>query len=207
MENSINELIFSRSVVEFVTVAKEYCAYIENVSDYKRKSFVRVMSSLLPLLYYKASLLPQTEPIYEEGNIKHVTEEYYIALNLRIKDLLGEHDAFPEVFDSRISEIDEQFSASIAEYLSDIYQDLKDFTMLYQKGQVEEMNDALWECTLNFQEFWGIRLANAIRAIHVLQHSGIDIEKDEEENTIPEKDIDTSQWIITKRQSDYREDE
>jgi hypothetical protein len=193
--------------VEFVTVAKEYCAYIENVSNYKRNNFVRVMSSLLPLLYYKASLLPQTEPIYEEGNIKHVTEEYYIALNLRIKDLLGEHDAFPEVFDSRISETDEQFSASIAEYLSDIYQDLKDFTMLYQKGQVEEMNDALWECTLNFQEFWGIRLANAIRAIHILQNSGIDIEKDSDENTESEKDIDTSQWIISKRQSDYREDE
>jgi hypothetical protein len=207
MENSINEIVFSRSVVEFVTVAKEYCAFLENISNYKRKDFVRVMSSLLPLLYYKASLLPKTEPVYEEGNKKHVTEEYYIALNLKIKDLLGEHDAFPEVFDSRISETDEQFSASIAEYLSDIYQDLKDFTMLYHKGQVEEMNDALWECTLNFQEFWGIRLANAIRAIHILQFSGIDIEKDVEENQTHEKDIDTSEWIISKRQSDYREDE
>ena len=209
MEEDINKLVFSRPVVEFATVAKEYCAYLEGIGGYNRKEFARVMVSLLPLLYYKASLVPQTEPVYEEGNPKHVTEEYYMALSLRIKELLGEHDAFPEVFDARISETDDQFSASLAEYLSDIYQDLKDFTMIYQKGHTEEMNDALWECMLNFQEYWGIRLANAIRAFHILQYSGIDIESDSSENDEPEseKEIDTSQWIITKRQKDLRDNE
>ena len=75
MESSIKEKVFGKNVVEFAAVAKEYCAFIENTTSFKRSQFVKVCSSLLPLLYYKTSLLPQTEPIYEEGNVKHVTEE------------------------------------------------------------------------------------------------------------------------------------
>jgi hypothetical protein len=202
---SLKELVFSRSVVEFAAVAKEYCAFIENSAKYKRSQFIKIAASLLPLLYYKASLLPQTEPVYDEGNQKHVTEEYYLALNTRLKSFFGQYDAFPEVFDPRISETDEGFSASLAEYLTDIYQDLKDFTMLYQKGQIEEMNDALWECTTTFREFWGIRLANAIRPIHQLTYGDTDTDIDEEEidvNENQDNEIDTSNWFITQRQND-----
>lgn len=202
MENSIKEIVFSKQVVEFAAVAKEYCAFIENATKFKRSQFVKISSSLLPLLYYKASLLPVAEPIYDEGNQKHVTEEFYLALNSRLKTYLGEFDAFPEVFDKRIVETDEEFSASLAEYLSDIYQDLKDFTMLYQSAQVEIMNDALWECTQNFKDYWGIRLANSIRAIHQLAFGGLDLDIEKEEDEQSPDDLDTSDWFITKRQND-----
>jgi hypothetical protein len=201
---STKELVVSRNVVEFAAVAKEYCAFIENTTNYKRSQFVKIISSLLPLLYYKASLLPETEPIYEEGNQKYVTEEYYIALNERIKHYLGEFDAFHEVFDKRTAETDDQFSASMAEYLSDVYQDLKDFTMIYQGGQADEINDALWECRLNFQEFWGMRLANSIRAVHKLAYGEVDLDEVVPEETKPETedDVDTSNWFITRRQDE-----
>lgn len=201
---STKEIVFSRNVVEFAAVAKEYCAFIEKYTDFKRSQFVKVANSLLPLLYYKATLLPETEPIYEEGNQKYVTEELYIALNQRIKHFLGEHDAFPEVFDERIAETDDQFSASLAEYLIDVYQDLKDFTMIYQGGQTDEINDALWECRLNFQELWGMRLANSIRAIHKLAYGEVDLDEDVPEEAKPETDddVDTSDWFITRRQNE-----
>jgi len=201
---SSKEIVFSRNVVEFAAVAKEYCAFIEKYTDFKRSQFVKVANSLLPLLYYKATLLPETEPIYEEGNQKYVTEELYIALNQRIKHFLGEHDAFPEVFDERIAETDDQFSASLAEYLIDVYQDLKDFTMIYQGGQTDEINDALWECRLNFQEFWGMRLANSIRAIHKLAYGEVDLDEEVSEEAKPETDddVDTSDWFITRRQNE-----
>lgn len=202
MDKSTKEIVFSKQVVEFAAVAKEYCAFIENITSYKRSQFVKISNTLLPLLYYKASLLPFTEPIYDDGNQKHVTEEYYLALNTRIKTYLGEHDAFPEVFDPRVVETDEQFSASLAEYLSDIYQDLKDFTMLYQGAQVDIMNDALWECFQNFKDYWGIRLANSIRAIHQLAFSGVDLDIVNEEVEQEPNDLDTSDWFITKRQNE-----
>lgn len=206
MTTSLKELVFNRQVVEFAAVAKEYCAFIENCSKFNRSSFVRVASSLLPLLYYKATLLPKTEPVYEGGNQKYVSEEFYLELNVRIRVLMGSFDSFPEVFDKRISETDDQFSASLAEYLTDIYQDLKDFTMIYKEGQIEEMNDALWECSLNFQEYWGIRLANSIRAIHLLVYSDADLTSDDE-ITNPEVEPDTSNWFVTKRQNDLSSNE
>lgn len=206
--SSTKEIVYSKGVVEFAAVAKEYCAFIENATSFKRSHFLRVAHSLLPLLYYKASLIPQTEPIYEEGNQKHVTEEFYIDLNETLKAYLGEFDAFPEVFDVRIAETDDMFSASIAEYLTDVYQDLKDFTMLYQNGRVEEMNDALWECYQNFKDYWGIRLANTIRAIHQLIASDADLDSQKEEETQDEgTEIDTENWFITQRQRQMDNDE
>ena len=199
--SSTKDLVFSRNVVEFAAVAKEYCAFIESATSFKRSQFIKVASSLLPLLYYKASLLPQTEPIYEEGNQKYVTEEYYIALNERLKHFLGEYDAFPEVYDERIAETDDEFSASLAEYLSDVYQDLKDFTMIYQGGQVEEMNDALWECRMTFQDDWGLRLANAVRPIHKLTYGDTDLDEPDEQ-LAKDNDVDTSEWFLTRLQNE-----
>ncbi len=33
------------------------------------------------------------------------------------------------------------------------------------------MSDALWECKKNFEEFWGQKLVNVLRAIHTLLYS------------------------------------
>ncbi|MDD4673703.1 MAG: DUF5063 domain-containing protein [Bacteroidales bacterium] len=198
----IKELVFSKTVVEFTAVAKEYCAFIENSTDFKLKQFIQVANSLLPLLYYKASLLPSTSPMYEQVNQKHVTEEHYMALHERTKHFLGQYDAFPEVFDKRTAETDDQFAASLSEYLCDIYQDLKDFTMIYQNGQAEEINDALWECKLNFGDFWGIRLANSIRAIHQLAYSDLELVTESPKGSEQNDNIDTSDWFITRRQNE-----
>lgn len=201
--STLKEIVYSKATLEFATVAQEYCNFIETATTLKRSQFVKVCHSFLPLLYYKASLIPATEPVSEMSNVKHVTEEIYLALEERLKTYLGQYDAFPGVFDPSVAETDEPFSASLAEYLSDVYQDLKDFTMLYQKGQVEEMNDALWECRLNFKDYWGIRLTNAIRAFHELAYSDDDL--DEADLTPMDKsedEVDTGDWFITRRQRD-----
>lgn len=197
----IKSIVYSRNVVEFATVAREFCAFLENVKTHNRKSFISASQKLLPLLYYKASILPETEPIFDEGNEKFVSEDFYFDIQNNLKQLLGPNDDFLEIYDPRADEGEGQYTASIAEYLSDIWQDLKNFTMLYQVGKAEVMNDALWECRLNFQEYWGIRLANTIKAMHILLYSGIDLEQDFEPNE-GAAEPDTSNWFITKRQND-----
>ncbi|NVO12125.1 MAG: DUF5063 domain-containing protein [Bacteroidales bacterium] len=197
----IKSIVYSRNVVEFATVAREYCAFLENVKTHSRKSFVSASQKLLPLLYYKTSILPETEPIFDEGNEKFVTEDFYFDVQNNLKLLLGPHDDFLEIYDPRADEGEGLYTASISEYLTDIWQDLKNFTMLYQVGKVEVMNDALWECRSNFQEYWGIRLANTIRAMHILLYTGIDLEQ-ESETDDEVKDPDTSNWFITRRQND-----
>jgi hypothetical protein len=199
-------IVYSRNVVEFATVAREYCAFLENIKPHGRKSFISASQKLLPLLYYKASILPETEPIFDEGNEKFVTEDVYFDIQNNLKQLLGPNDDFLEIYDPRADEGEGQYTASISEYLSDIWQDLKNFTILYQVGKVEVMNDALWECRSNFQEYWGIRLANSIKAMHILLYSGVDLEQDFETNE-DANEPDTSNWFITKRQNDLNSED
>jgi hypothetical protein len=88
--------------------------------------------------------------------------------------------------------------------MTDIYQDLKNFLLLYQTGTNDVMNDALWECRLNFESYWGQKLVNALRAVHKFICSGEAISevKEEKENG---ENKERSEWFISKRQKEFRE--
>ncbi len=101
--------------------------------------------------------------------------------------------------------LDGPLLSSISENMADMYQDAKDFLLLYQTGTNEIMNDAVWECRLNFENFWGQKLVNSMRAIHKFLYSGETIGKLEEDNEDRDENRDTSDWFITRRQKDYRE--
>ena len=89
--------------------------------------------------------------------------------------------------------------------MADIYQDLKDFLLLYQTGTPEVMNDALWECRMNFENFWGQKLTNSLRAIHRFIYSGEEIAKTEEDTEADDK-RNTADWFISRRQKELRGD-
>lgn len=62
-------------------------------------------------------------------------------------------------------------SASISEDLTDIYQDIKNFITIFERGITENMNDALYVCMENFKAYWGQKLVNVLRALHSLKYS------------------------------------
>ena len=47
-----SQVIFERNSVEFVTVAAEFCAFVERCEGMKRAEFVDTLLKILPLLYY-----------------------------------------------------------------------------------------------------------------------------------------------------------
>ena len=51
-----SEVVYSKNVIEFATVANEYCAFIEAVGQYQRKDFITRLQKLLPLLYLNPTL-------------------------------------------------------------------------------------------------------------------------------------------------------
>jgi hypothetical protein len=65
------------------------------------------------------------------------------------------------------------------------------------------MNDAVWECRLNFENFWGQKLTNSLRAIHKFIYSGEEIGKVEPDD-YRSGERNTSDWFITRRQKDLR---
>lgn len=164
----LHAVVYSKNVVEFVTVANEFCGLIENVNRFPAEQNLRTLRKMLPLLYLKAVLLPETEKFLEEELENYVTELDYNVLHQRWLVSLGEYDSYYEVFDPEIQFGEETVTASISESLLDIYQDLKDFLIAYSLGDEEIMNDALYICWLHFEEFWGQRLVNVLRPIHQL---------------------------------------
>lgn len=198
--------VYSRNVVEFVAVANEFCKYAERGAELKGEELLKILQRILPLMYIKASLLPQLEPVFEDGNEKFVREEDWIRIHETLKEKFGSADEYLEVFDDKIKDIEGPVTSSISENMADIYQDIKDFLLLYQTGTDEVMNDAVWECRLNFENFWGQKLLNAMRAIHKFIYSGEEIEKVENEEEMDDENRNTSDWFITRRQKDLRGD-
>ena len=78
-----SQVIFDRNVAEFVTVAAEFCNYLEQAETIKRATFVDTTLKILPLLYLKAAMLPECHTIGEElpgkvrdrGNLRSVAHE------------------------------------------------------------------------------------------------------------------------------------
>jgi hypothetical protein len=201
-----SEPVYSRNVVEFVAVANEFCKYAEHASELKGDELLKILQRILPLMYLKASLLPQLDPFFEEGNEKFVTEADWTVINDILKEKFGTANDFLEVFDEKINETVGPVVASISENMADIYQDMKDFLLLYQTGTAEVMNDAVWECRMNFENFWGQKLVNSMRAIHKFIYSGEEIGKVEKEDVADDETRNTSDWFISRRQRDLRGD-
>lgn len=201
-----SEPVYSRNVIEFVAIANEFCKYAEHASELKGDELLKILQRILPYLYLKASLLPQLEPFFEDGNEKFVTESDWNVINDILKEKFGSANDYLEVFDEKINDTDRPLVSSISENIADIYQDMKDFLLLYQTGTGEVMNDAVWECRMNFENIWGQKLVNSMRAIHRFIYSGEEITAVEKESDENDEDRNTSDWFITRRQKDLRGD-
>jgi hypothetical protein len=197
--------VYSRNVVEFVAAANEFCKYAEHASEIKGEEMLKILQRILPYLYLKASLLPSLEPYFEDGNEKFVTEDAWFRIHDKLRAKFGTANDYLEVFDEKMKDSDLPIVSSLAENIADIYQDLKDFLLLYQTGTPEVMNDAVWESRLNFENYWGQKLTNALRAIHKFIYSGEEIGKVDEDSWKKEEK-DRSDWFISRRQKDIRED-
>ncbi len=183
-----SQVIFDRNVVEFVTVAAEFCKYLEQAEGTKRTSFVDTSLKILPLLYLKASMLPECHTLGEEAPETYVSEETYEILRMTLSGILAEKDDYLDVFVSDMKYSDQPITRYISEDLADIYQDIKDFIFVFQLGLNETMNDSLAICQENFRLYWGQKLVNTLRALHEVRYSQAEdneggTEEDGEEKT------------------------
>lgn len=167
-ENYLKSVVYAPAVVEFVTVAVRFCAYLENLGSESKREFSSTTAKLLPLLYIKATLLPENEPILDEEVETYVDEETYALISDKVAAVLKDSDTYLEVFMQDMKYSETPISAFISEDLADIYQDVKDFACVYETGMTENMNDALYTCNEHFKTYWGQKLVNVMRALHSL---------------------------------------
>ncbi len=163
-----DKIIYDKNVIDFVTVSVEFCAILEGDQILPRIEWIDRMLKILPLLYLKASLLPETEISLGAIPEIFVQEEDYTRVELRVSEIMGEEDTYLDVFIEDMKYSDRPISAFISENIADIYQDIRNFISVYQFELTNQMESALEICTNNFKSYWGQKLLNVLRPLHAL---------------------------------------
>ena len=167
-----NNPIKMTGVIDMVTVSAEYCVYLEKLRETgtEREDFLKKITMVLPLVYVKASLLPELEEQGLDDLQEIVTEEDYEDVRQAVWNLLRADDEYLEVFTPDMQYSDGPMMATISEDLADIYQDLKNFVAAFAEQNEITMNDAIVKVKENFATYWGQKLVNAMRALHELRY-------------------------------------
>ena len=159
---------YTKDKLEFLTVAVETCKFLEHAGELEKSDFVSKMTKLLPLLYLKTAMVQVSEDVSDDDPERFVTEVEYAQLRAQLADLLGDSDDYLDSFDTNMAFSDTTLAATISEDLADVYQALKDYASCCQVGDEQVMNDALFVCINDFQNYWGARLLGALRALHLV---------------------------------------
>lgn len=157
----------SQNVLEFYRVAYEYCIFTEKISEKNIDEILDFYLKIGPLVYLKGKLLPEISPEYPETSERYVTEEEWAEIFNAFRAVMGENDEYHTVNYEDFNPY-ESVKASLAENFSDIYQDLKDFLLLYGKNSQAARENAIHDCRSLFDVRWGPRLLGNLRYLHYL---------------------------------------
>jgi hypothetical protein len=166
-ENTLNSPVAAKSVLEMLTVANDFCSFLDKSEDYPKEAVLKYLQRVLPLVYIKSSLLPEVETEDESAIEHYVTEMEWEEMFNMLHAKFGEEDIYFYIDNHERSHQD-PVKASIAENITDLYQDMKDFVLLYQKPLTPFKQNAVMECRRLFADRYGYRIVNAHAAIHYL---------------------------------------
>ena len=164
--NKLDSLIAPQTK-EFVKLCRRYFEYLDKLPDKKISDFWMVQLRMLPEIYSGIYRLPQIDARYSSDVEKFVTEREYNRIFINLVSFIGSLDKFSDFSDLSHPGTMKVINVSLSEMLTDIYQELKDFVLLYEIGTLENMNDAIADCFDTFGQFWGVKLLTATRIIHV----------------------------------------
>lgn len=170
--NNSNDPVYTKQVLELLTVANEFCLFTEKISDYTKEDIITYYRRINPLLYLKGSLLKDVLPENPELNERFVLEEEWEALFNILRNKLYPNDHFWICAEPH-NEDTEAEKASIAECIADCYQDMKDFVMLYQKNLIGARQNAVHEVYNSFSNHWGPALLKSLYALHLLYQDAL----------------------------------
>lgn len=155
----------SKPVIEMLTLANEYCLFFEDAEKFELNDILIYFQRMAPLLYLKGSLLPDVETNDEVFAERFVTEEQWEEVFKTLREKFGDDDRY-FIHDHNYDTVE----ASLADNLADIYQDMKDFVMSFQKGRLMSMQNGLVQIKSLFFDHWGPTIINALAAVHRIMH-------------------------------------
>jgi DNA primase len=162
MTNDNLEQIKSKQVLDMITVANDFCLFTESMEKKDKRDILSYYQKVLPLLFIKGALLPEIKPADNSANVKYVNEEQWQNIFQDLENKFGEEDKywFPDLNDELMKE-------SLADNIADIYQDMKDFVLLFQDARLAAKENAVADLWNLYQVHWGPRITKAVHKIHL----------------------------------------
>ena len=75
-----------------------------------------------------------------------------------------------DYFDSYDIQLGETQSVSLCEHVADIYQDLKDFVLLFSKNTITARLSAAYLCKMRYAGGWGKKILTIMPYLHVMMY-------------------------------------
>ena len=155
--------------VELAVLAREYCGQLAGAEEHEPGTLIRWLYAFWPLLYYKATRVPQLSlEELDEDLPPTLTELEYEQLRGTLASQFGDDDAI----DLALSPEEHQVvgpEPTLSEVATDVYQELYDFLVHYRDGEPARMERALRQCHHYFLLSWGDKLLIAQRWLHCLR--------------------------------------
>jgi hypothetical protein len=167
MSDQQDEGKHKKQVIELLTVANEYCLFIEKAYDYSKEDIYQYVHRIAPLLYLKGSLIPDLQSENPETYERFVTEEVWENIFNELRGIFGKEDEFWFIDESTFQG-EEITRGSMAEFLTDVYQDLKDFVFLYSKNTADAVINSIVEVRHLYHTNWGYKLLRIQKNIHYI---------------------------------------
>ena len=171
MQKDNNNPIYARPTMEFLTIATEYCAMMEQTEGRRREELLGELMRILPVLYWHALVLKPIETTGEFLPDDKVTEQDYEYIRQSLRDLLGDWDEYEDLVMDEASGREECRWVSMSELLADLYQPLRNFVWVYQQRLEQCMQDALWAVRDSFELYWGQNVVDSLRRLHRIKYT------------------------------------
>ncbi|MDR1180791.1 MAG: DUF5063 domain-containing protein [Bacteroidales bacterium] len=177
MEASNIDKIETKNTRELYLVATQFCTFMENIHTFEPRQIIDYLLKIMPLMYLKGALIQDIQVDETVACEQFVTEEQYELLYLKLKDKLTEM----EFFESYNLQENETKTYSICEILTDIYQDMKDFVLLYNKNTLTTQENALLMHKKYFIYTWGKYITILLSYLHQLAYPVVEEEEEIDE--------------------------
>ena len=152
---------------EFIQAIEEYFDLIENHSSYEKGDFYGKCSRLIPKIYFYSHSLPAPKEIRDLEELDF--SELYNPMG-DLTAFLGDDSVYNEIFDPIVGE--EKVKGCIVDDLTDIYTDLKEGYIKWQRGSDEWIDEALWDWRHSLQHHMGDHMVDVMRPLHRLSVFG-----------------------------------
>jgi hypothetical protein len=167
MKASIEIVIEQQQTKDFLTISRDFCAFIESI-DKSGDDYLRQLQTILLTLYQRAIYLPWTTLELNQEFQVDLTKAEIESILRKLADKIGDDRYYWLVFDPTDDNDTESVCGDLVDDIGDTYKEVKRGLLVFDLGTMASKEHGIWELKFLFEKHWGQHTIDALRTIHFL---------------------------------------